>query len=76
MNNYIGWVDYIDRAGYVSFEEYMKIPPKDSTMLLVIKIASSLKHLKIQLGETKEKEARKRINKRINDLEKFFKPNG
>lgn len=58
--------------GYLSYDDFMKLPAGLLNYIIGIRKADFLKELKGEQHNTKDKDQRKKLANKIRDLEAFF----
>lgn len=58
--------------GYLSLEDFLKLPSSLPSYIMAIRITDSLVKAKQDLREIKDQESRKKLSNYIRELEAFF----
>jgi hypothetical protein len=58
--------------GYISFEDFLKLPNRLLTYIISIRKSDALLQAKKDLSLAKDKDVRKKLSDYINELEAFF----
>lgn len=57
----------------MNFQDFMELPVRDVSMLFAIRTAQNLKEHKRVLASVKDRDRRRELSKRVNELEQMFK---